>query len=33
MIYTFRAYELDIQLFELRRAGAPQQIEPKYSTY
>ena len=33
MIYTFGAYELDIQLFELRRADAPQQIEPKkYST-
>jgi class 3 adenylate cyclase/DNA-binding winged helix-turn-helix (wHTH) protein/tetratricopeptide (TPR) repeat protein len=29
MIYTFGEYELDVQLFELRHAGTPLQIEPK----
>ena len=29
MIYAFGEYELDAQLFELRRAGTPLPIEPK----
>jgi DNA-binding winged helix-turn-helix (wHTH) protein len=29
MIYAFDEYELDTRLYELRRAGAPLQLEPK----
>ena len=29
MIYAFDEYELDTQLYELRRAGALLQLEPK----
>ena len=29
MIYRFRDYELNTQLFELRSAGTPLQLEPK----